>query len=75
MSDPDFVAQTAEPMTGDERRAWFQERAREFRDSGAAWMQQSVDDTRDPMTSLAEGWLVRPKVQPAPYFQRTARRR
>ena len=72
MSDPDFVAQTAEPMTRDERLAWFQERNREFKERGATWAQYSVDDADNPKIALFEGWLVRPKEQPAPHFQMMA---
>ena len=69
--EPDFVAQSAEPMTLDERRAWFRNRYVEFREKGASWIQQAVDPSFDPMAVLAEGWLVRPKVQPEPHFQMT----
>ena len=71
MTDPDFVAQTAEPMTGADRRAWFGDRYAEFREKGATWMQYSVDDAENPLIALAEGWLVRPKAQPTPHFQMT----
>ena len=68
---PDFVAQSAELMTKDERHNWFQTRAREMREKKATWLQMSVDPERDPMTTLIEGWLVRPHVQPEPHFQMT----
>ena len=68
---PDFIAQSAEPMTPDERRAWFRDRYVEFRQKGATWMQQAVEPSNDPMIVLAEGWRVRPKVQPEPHFQMT----
>ena len=71
MTDPDFVAQTAEPMTADERREWFKVHYAEFREKGATWGQMAVDDTYDPMILLCEGWIVRPNVQPEPHFQMT----
>lgn len=71
MCGPDFVAQTAELISGDERRAWFKARTDEFRKQGATWMQVAVDDTDDPKVTLAEGWRLRPKEQPKPHFQMT----
>lgn len=70
---PDFVAQSAELMTGNQRREWFQARAVEFKEQGATWLQFSVDDADNPKIALIEGWRARPKVQPAPHFQMTAR--
>ena len=69
---PDFVAQTAEPMTAGERYKWFQVRAEEFRTEGAEWIQMSVDDTLEPLVLLIEGWRNRPMVQPPPHFLMTA---
>ena len=71
MTKPDFVAQSAEPMTGKERRAWFDCRAIEMRDRGASWLQFSVDGPEAPTITLAEGWKERPPIQPAPHFQMT----
>ena len=66
---PDFVVQSAEPMTKDERWNWFQTCAREMREKKATWLQMSFDPKHDPMITLIEGWLVRPQVQPEPHFQ------
>ena len=41
---PDFVAQNGEPMTGDERMAWFRARYEEFREKGATWGQMAVEE-------------------------------
>lgn len=69
--NPDFSAQTAEPLTADERRQWFQSRAKEFRDKGAVEVRVSIDDTHSPMISLTEGWLTKPKNPPPPHFHMT----
>jgi hypothetical protein len=68
MSNPDFSAQTAEPMTPDERRRWFNSVAAEFREKGATHAQASCNPDHDPPIYLVEGWKVRPEVQPAPQF-------
>lgn len=68
---PDFIAQNAEPMTRDERRQWFRERAAEMRREGATWLQMSVDNADAPTVALVEGWRERPANQPRPRFQFT----
>lgn len=71
MTAPDFVAQTAEPKTGLERRSWFVKHADEFRAKGATFFQYSVDVAHNPYLCLVEGWKVQPNPQPAAHFQRT----
>ena len=86
MSKPNFVHQTAEPMTGDEQARWFQDAADEMRKFGGA---KSVRYTfeaswrpfpEDPDTPflhhgicLCEGWLVAPTDWPEPAFSLTTR--
>ncbi len=63
MTAPDFIAQSGEPMTADEARAWFRERGREMHEQGATWFQYSVDDVDEPKLHLVEGWRQQPKEQ------------
>jgi hypothetical protein len=68
MGEPDFLSQTAEPMTPAERSMWFQARAREARASGAAHMRATVHPD-DENLLLFEAWKVRPDDEGEPRFQ------
>ena len=67
---PEFVAQSAEPMTDAGRREWFLERAAEFQILGATFFQYSVNDIENPRILLVEGWRGKPPVNslPEPHF-------
>jgi hypothetical protein len=69
---PDFFAQTAEPMHKQQRYWWFCHRIDEFRALGATWVQMTVDEERTPEIALIEGWIERPETQPEPVFQMVA---
>jgi len=57
MSEPDYLAQTAENLTPQERHAWIQERVHDAREKGCEIVRASVDPKRDPMPTLVEGWI------------------
>ena len=65
---PDFIAQNGEPMTVEERRAWFDTRAEEMRAEGATWLQFAVDDADNPTVALVEGWRQQPGETTASAF-------
>lgn len=69
MREPDFLAQSGEPMTPDVRQDWYKIRAKEMQEKGATWFQYSVDDADNPEITLIEGWKDRPAHQPPPHFQ------
>lgn len=70
-SDPDFIAQTAEPMTADEARVWYVSSAEAMRQQGAPWFRYSWDD-RSGQLRLVEGWKERPEHQGEPRWQLTS---
>lgn len=66
--EPDFIAQTAEPMLAGERRQWVVERCRESRAKGITFHRLSCHpQNRDLL--LLEGWKVQPEDQGEPRFQ------
>lgn len=67
--EPDYLAQTAEPMTPDERREWFRSRAREAGAQGCVHGRMSVDDAENPTMALVEAWKVRPSDEGEPRWQ------
>lgn len=67
--EPEFLAQTAEPMTGVERQAWFRARAVEANERGLYWARYSVDDADDPKITLIECWRECPDDHGEPRFQ------
>ena len=69
--EPVYIAQTAEPMSRDERRAWFQARGDDAREKGATWLRFSVDDAEKPTMALVEGWLKRPDDEGPQRWQMT----
>ena len=70
--EPDFIAQTAEPMSEGERRKWASERAAEFFHKGATHHRLTIHDTI-PHLLLLEGWKVRPKDEGEPHFEFASR--
>jgi hypothetical protein len=70
--EPDFISQTAEPMSKVERRKWAIERAAEFFNQGATHYRLTSHETI-PNLLLLEGWKVRPEDEGEPHFQFAAR--
>jgi len=71
MSAPDFVAQTGEAMSSEERSAWCLASMGWAKAKGATWHRYSHDLNLGLL--LYEGWKVRPVPEPAPHFQLTAK--
>ncbi len=67
MSEPNFLSQTAEPMTAAQRRAWCKARAGEADRQGARWHRYSHDAATGAL--LYEGWKQRPDAEGDPRFQ------
>ena len=70
MTKPDFVAQTAEPLTGEERIAWFRERAIEAYAEGVTRSRFSIHPELAHLT-LYEGWIEAADDVDDPHFQLT----
>ena len=60
--EPDFIAQTAEPMTPDERRIWVEAQVAAGRADGATFFRASVHPEIAYLT-LMEGWAKQPEDQ------------
>ena len=71
--EPDFIAQTAEPMSKSERRRWFEERGGEFSRQGATHFRLTAHETIQNLL-LLEAWKVRPEDEGEPHFQFAAQR-
>lgn len=68
MSEPEYLAQTGEPMTWEERNAWILARRAEAKARGCTFGRISTHpDNRDLL--LIEGWKERPDDQGEPRFQ------
>jgi hypothetical protein len=65
MSEPDFVFQTAEPMTQEQRMEWLRLHSGEANDEGATFHRASVHPEIEHLT-LLESWKVRPEDQGEP---------
>lgn len=72
LSEPDFLSQTAEPMTSERRREWYRARAREAESQGAVWHRFSYHPEQTDIL-LYEGWKVRPDDEGEPRFQFAAK--
>lgn len=70
MIEPDFISQTAEPMTTEQQRDWFQTQAAEAARNGATFHRFSHYPS-DARLLLYEGWKQAPKDQGEPRFQLT----
>ncbi len=68
MEEPEFISQTAEPMTPQQKREWCRQQAEDATTKGATWHRWSEDNN----VVLYEGWLVRPVDQGQPRFQYAA---
>lgn len=68
VEEPDFISQTAEPMTPEQRMEWFRWRAADAEEKGATWHRFSSCPEM-PEVILHEGWKVRPQDQGEPRFQ------
>lgn len=68
--DPDFLRQSAEPMTSEEQGAWLTKVGREFWKAGASHVRYSVHPDR-PNLRLVEGWREHPGKEGAPRWQLT----
>ena len=69
---PDFWAQTAEPMTDEERHAWIRHACMEAKDQGCIEVRAAMDDADNPKIVLVEGWKIRVHEWPEPSFHFTA---
>lgn len=72
-ANPDFMMQTAEPMSRDDRAEWVRKGFEDLHKKGARDMQVSIHPVI-PNLVLIEAWKI-PIVSgkyPAPYFQLTA---
>lgn len=67
---PDCIAQTAEPMTEEGRRAWISARAEEGRKLGVQLSRATL--SKDGSMLLFEGWLDRGAKQGEPEWQLVA---
>jgi hypothetical protein len=65
--EPDFVSQTAEPLTPEQGGNWCRQRAREAERKGAAHHRFTFHPDRRIL--LYEGWKVRPDDEGEPRFQ------
>jgi hypothetical protein len=63
---PEFISQTAEIMTPDERKKWCMARVAESREKGATFHRFSFCPHG---VTLHEGWKVAPQEQGEPRFQ------
>lgn len=62
--EPDYIAQTGEPMTQSEGQDWLRARAQEAHSSvGATFFRCSLNTKFDPPLWLVEGWKVQPRDQ------------
>lgn len=71
MTEPSYIAQTAEPMEADARRGWIRRAAQEAREKGITFMRVTVDDALNPKITLLEGWESPPDDQGEPRWQMT----
>lgn len=63
MSEPEYIAQTAEPDNIADLRSWFDNRSEEAKAEGITFARYSVDDNEKPTLALIEGWKTPPKDQ------------
>ena len=66
-----YVRQSAEPRTNEQKRAWFQQCAREAVDEGCVWQRYSIHPDDDNLT-LVEGWNKKPAHEGEQRWQMTA---
>ena len=69
--EPDFLSQTAEPMTPEQRQEWFRFEAFQAAENGATFHRYSVHPENLELL-LYEGWKVRPDNQGEPPWQLVA---
>lgn len=65
--EPEYLAQTAELKTGDERRSWVKARYDEAKAQGMRHGRVSFDEANNLL--LVEAWKVRPRNEGAPRWQ------
>lgn len=70
--EPDYLAQTAEPMDDTERRAWIRARADDAHAAGAVQCRVSMHPDI-PNLLLMEGWNERPDSEGEPRWQFAAK--
>lgn len=66
--EPDYLAQTAEPMDHQQRWAWCEDHARRAEEAGCTWRRYTIHQERSELL-LMEGWKVRPENEGEPRFQ------
>lgn len=63
MTEPDYIAQTAEPKTDKQRRKWFDEALKRR----LTWARKSAHPTQNAL--LFEAWAERPADEGEPRWQ------
>lgn len=66
--EPEYLAQSGEPLTDAEQSAWFQRRRQEAEAEGATHLRYSVHP-EIPNLRLIEGWAARPANEGEPRWQ------
>ena len=66
--EPEFLSQTGDPMTQEQRMEWFRWRAADAAERGATFHRFSIFPEM-PHVILHEGWKARPQDQGEPRFQ------
>lgn len=66
--EPDFIFQTAEEMTPEQRMEWLRLHSGEANDLGATFHRATVHPKIKHLT-LLESWIVRPEDQGDPRWQ------
>lgn len=68
--EPDFIFQTAEPMTSEQRMEWLLLHSREANEDGATFHRATIHPDI-PHLTLLESWKVHPDDQGEPRFALT----
>jgi len=71
VSEPEFIAQTAEPMDKEEVKVWIQVQVEAGKAQGATFFRATCHPNF-PEILLVEGWSKRPNDQGEPRFQMVA---
>lgn len=72
MGEPEFLAQSGEPMSSEERLIWLEAQAAAGRAAGATFFRASIHPGISDLI-LMEGWIVRPDEQGEPRWQMEAK--
>lgn len=72
MADPEWLSQCGEPLTREQRSAWFRARTLEAKSAGATHARYSLHETI-PDLILFEAWRIRPKDEGEPRWMLVAK--